>query len=113
MAGEPVVDHVGLVGGVVVADEVDVQLVGDGLVDGDQELAELDRAVTAVEIGDDFAGGDVERGEQAGHPVAGVVVGATFGVPATMGSTGWDRSRACTWDFSSVHSTTAFSGGWW
>ena len=69
----------GLVGGVVVADEVDVQLVGDGLVDGDQELAELDRPVTAVQFGDDCAVGDVERGEQAGDAVADVVVGASLG----------------------------------
>lgn len=49
MAGQPGVDQVCLVGGVVVGDEVDVGFVGDGLVDGDQDLAELDRAVSAVE----------------------------------------------------------------
>jgi hypothetical protein len=32
-------------------------------------------------------------------------------VPGTIGSTGWERFNACTWDFSSVHNTTAFSGG--
>src|SRR6266568_1858563 len=32
-------------------------------------------------------------------------------MPGIIGSTGWDRSRACTWDFSSAHSTTACSGG--
>jgi hypothetical protein len=39
---------------------VHVQVVGDGLVDGDEELAELDRAVLAVQRGDDAAVGDVE-----------------------------------------------------
>ncbi len=31
--------------------------------------------------------------------------------PGSRVHTGWERSSACTWDFSSVHSTTAFSGG--
>ena len=32
-------------------------------------------------------------------------------MPGIIGSTGWDRSRAWTWIFSSTHSTTARSGG--
>ena len=39
--------------------------------------------------------GDVERGEQAGYAVAGVVVGAPLGHAGIIGNTGWDRSRAC------------------
>src|SRR5512144_1334397 len=31
--------------------------------------------------------------------------------PLTIGSEGWVRSSACTEDFSSMHSTIAFSGG--
>src|SRR6516225_8802986 len=31
--------------------------------------------------------------------------------PFFIGSDGWVRSSACTWDFSSMHSTTADSGG--
>jgi hypothetical protein len=47
---------------------VHVQLRGHGLIDRDQELAELDRAVLAVQRGDDTAVGDggrpgVERGD--------------------------------------------------
>jgi hypothetical protein len=52
---------------------------GDGLVDGDQELAELDRAVAAVQRGDHGAVGDVERREQAGGAVAHVVMAAPLG----------------------------------
>ena len=37
------------VGAVVVADQVDVEVVGDGGVDGGQELAELDRAVAPMQ----------------------------------------------------------------
>ena len=33
------------------------------------------------------------------------------GMPGSIGRTGWDRSSACTWDFSSTHSTSARSGG--
>jgi hypothetical protein len=40
---------------------------GHGLVDGGQELAELDGPVPAVQLADDGAVGDVERGEQATH----------------------------------------------
>ncbi len=54
----------GLVGGEVVADQVDVEIVGDGFVDGDQELAELDCAMLGVNCGDDGPVGDVERREQ-------------------------------------------------
>src|SRR6266567_1709662 len=32
-------------------------------------------------------------------------------MPGIIGNTGWDRSRACTWDFSSTHNTTVRSGG--
>jgi hypothetical protein len=32
-------------------------------------------------------------------------------MPGIIGNTGWDRSRAWTWDFSSTQSTTALSGG--
>ena len=79
MACQPVVELVGLVGGVVVAHDVHVEVVGDVLVDRGQELAELDGAVAAVQFGDYLPGGDVERGEQAGHAVTEVVVRASFG----------------------------------
>jgi len=35
------------------------------------------------------------------------------GMPGIIGSTGWDRSSAWIWLFSSTHSTTARSGGLW
>src|SRR5450755_4245037 len=34
-------------------------------------------------------------------------------MPGIIGSTGWERSSAWIWLFSSTHSTTAFSGGSW
>ena len=34
-------------------------------------------------------------------------------MPGSIGNTGWERSSAWIWDFSSTHSTTARSGGLW
>ena len=40
-------------------------------------------------------------------------MGAPFRHARHIGSTGWERSRAWIWAFSSTHSTTALSGGLW
>ena len=61
MAGQPVADGGGLVGAVVVGDQVDVQLGGDGLVDRGEELLELYGPVTSMKLGDRRAVCDVER----------------------------------------------------
>lgn len=66
-------------GGEVVADDVDVQLGRDGLVDGAQELQVLGGPVAAVELADDGAVGDIEGGERTGSAVPGVVVGPALG----------------------------------
>ncbi|MDH6222990.1 hypothetical protein M2283_010342 [Streptomyces pseudovenezuelae] len=73
---QPGFDRRGFVGAVVVDDQVDLQVGGHLLVDPDQELLELRGPVPAVQGRDDFAGGDVERGEQGGQTVADVVLGA-------------------------------------
>ena len=70
-AGDPLVDGGRLVGGKVVTDDVDIQFRGDGLVDRLEELQVLGRPVTAVQLADDGAVGDVEGGEQAGGAVPG------------------------------------------
>jgi len=72
---QPVLDGGRLVGGVVVQDQVQVQVLRDGLVDQLEELQELLMPVAAVGLGDDRAAGQVEGGEQAGRAVADVVVG--------------------------------------
>jgi hypothetical protein len=58
---------------------VDVQFRRDGLVDRGQELAELGRAVLAVQLADHGAVGDVEGGKQAGDAVPEVAVAAPLG----------------------------------
>jgi hypothetical protein len=110
-AGDPLTDGRRLVGGKVVADDVDIQFRRDGLVDRLEELQVLGRPVAAVQLADDSAVGDVEGGEQAGGAVPGESWVRRSGMPGIIGSTGWDRSRACTCVFSSTHSTTARSGG--
>jgi hypothetical protein len=50
----------------VVEHEVNVEAVGDLAVDGLQELLEFDRAVAGVQRADHVAGGDIERGVEAG-----------------------------------------------
>ena len=79
MAGQPLPDEGGLVRGEVVADQVHVQAGRHGVVDPDQELAEFHGTVAAVQGADDGAVSDVERGEQAGRPVPGVVMAAALG----------------------------------
>src|SRR4029450_13838661 len=77
--GQPPLDDVSLGGCVVVADDVYVQIGGDLFVDFDEEFAVLGGTVAAVESADDFPGGHVEGGEEAGDAVSGVVVGAFLG----------------------------------
>jgi IS5 family transposase len=73
--------HLGvLVGGVVVADDVqNLPGVGDG--DFFEEFQESLVPVLGVAGVGDLPGGDVEGGEQAGDPVPGVVVGLPLGDP--------------------------------
>src|SRR3546814_14778398 len=71
-----VADCLGLVRGVVVHDEMDVEVFGDRRFDLVQEATELLRAVAAIAFADDASGGDVERCEQGGHAVALVIMAA-------------------------------------
>src|ERR1019366_6621229 len=82
---QPGVDRGRLVGAVVVADQVHVQVVGDFVVDLGQELLELNRSMPPVDRGDDGPVGNVERGEQVGHSVTYIVVGAPLGHPGHPG----------------------------
>ena len=60
----------------------------------------------------DLAGGDLQRGEQGGGAVPDVVVGLPSPAgPGRIGRIGAVRSSAWIWDFSSIESTTALSGG--
>src|SRR5215217_1705558 len=91
MGPKPFGDRRGLVGGVVVTDQVHIQLGGDLAVQRGQKLLELGGAMAAVDRSVD----QVRRS----------------GSPGIIGSTGAERSSAWIWDFSSTHNTSAFSGG--
>src|SRR6478609_7826659 len=69
------------VGGVVVADQVHIQLGGYLLVQLGQKLLELRGAVAAVDRSVDLAGGYVQGGEQRGDAMAKVVMRASYGQP--------------------------------
>ena len=91
VAVEPAGDCRRFVGGVVVTDQVHVQVGGDVVVQLGEELFELGGSVAAVDGAGDLAGGHVQRGEQGGDAVAQVVVGAPLGHP---GHHRQHRSRA-------------------
>lgn len=63
---------------------------GHFLVELDQELPELLRAVPAVQGADHFAGCDFQRGEQCGGTGADVVVGSPLGNSSLT-----QKTRAC------------------
>ena len=89
---------------------MNVQVGGYLFVDLDQELLELDSAVTGVQRADDLATGEFSS-EQAARAVALVVVGGAGRGAGQIGNVGAVRSSAWIWDFSSTLSTIARSGG--
>ena len=108
---EPGSDLGMLVGGVVVDDEMDIELGRHIGLDVTQEGEKLLMTMARFALGDHRAVEHVESSEQGGRTVAAVVVGHAFNVTEPMGSMGWVRSRAWIWLFSSTQSTTALSGG--
>ena len=74
--GEPISDGLGLVGGDVVHDHVDVEIGGNADFDEVQKGAEFARPMAGEAFADDSAGGGVESREQAEGPVTRVVVRA-------------------------------------
>lgn len=111
MTQQPFLHLLGLVGGVVVTDQMQIQPGGHGLIDGLEEPQELLAAVSAVVLGDDRTTADIERGEQAGRAVPDVGWVILAGVPGMMGRIGAVRSSACIWLFSPTARTSVFSGG--
>jgi len=88
MGEQPVPHRRGLVGGVVVEDEVHLKLGRDLALERRQEALELDRAMAGVQRADHLAGGGVERRDQAAGAVALIVVGGA------RRRAGWRRPRA-------------------
>ena len=80
---EPALDDLGLVGLIVVDDEVDIEALGDGRLDSVEEPAKLNGAVALVTFGDDLSGLGVERCEEGGGAIANIVVGTALDLPRT------------------------------
>ena len=78
--GEPVADQRGLVRGVVVHDEMDIEIARDGGLDLVEELAKLGGAVAGEAFADHLARRNVERREERDRAVAGIVVAAPCGL---------------------------------
>src|SRR5271156_5138555 len=76
MTGQPGSDGRGLVRGIVVEHQVDIEIGRHGDFDRGEELAKFDRAVPLVASADDPAGSDVRSGEQGSRAVALVIMAA-------------------------------------
>ena len=88
MPCEPALHRRRLVGGVIVEDQVEVELRRGRLVDPPQEADELDSTVLEHALADDFALQDLQGGEQTGGTVALVIVGHRAQTPLLQGQSG-------------------------
>src|SRR3982751_4691253 len=75
---QPVADQRGLVRGVVVPDQMHVEIARHTRFDLIEELTEFLCPMARVALADYLAGGDVQRGEQGCRPMPGVVVAASL-----------------------------------
>src|SRR5262245_35065488 len=78
---EPPLDRGRLVSGVVVHDQMDVEVHGDRGVDRVQEPSKLDGPMPAMPFANHAAALSVERRKERGGPVADVVVGPPDALP--------------------------------
>src|SRR5713226_8076096 len=61
--GQPVPDHRAFVGGVIVDDQMNLELLRDRLVNGVKELAKFQAPMTPMTLADHLAGGHVQCGK--------------------------------------------------
>lgn len=74
-----------LVGAVVIHDQMDVEILRDGLLDLAEEAQEFLVPVARLALGDHLASGHVQGSEQGGGAMADVVMGDALDVPQTHG----------------------------
>lgn len=79
VAGEPIADGGRLVRAVVIHHQMNVQVAGNAGVDRAQEFQKPAAAMPPVQLPDDFAGSNIERGKQVGRAMALVIVSAPLG----------------------------------
>lgn len=73
------------VSGVIVHDQVNIQVSRDGVVQPTQECEELLMPVAGFALGENGPGGDVQGGKQSGRPVANVIVDDSLDVTEAHG----------------------------
>ena len=83
-----------LMGGVVVDDQMNIKAFRHGLIDALEELKKFLMTVACLALGQHCAGCDVESGKEGGGAMANIILGHSFHITQSMGSTGWVRSRA-------------------
>ena len=110
-ACEPSSDLGMLVSGVVVGDEMDVELGRDICLDVTQEGEELLVTMAGFALGDDRAVEHVEGSEQGGRAVPLVVVSDAFDVAEPHGQHGLGAFEGLDLALLMTQSTTALSGG--
>ena len=86
--GQPAFDAGMLVGGVVVDDEVDIEVRGHVGVNVFQEAQELLVAMTRPALGEDPAGDDIQGREEGGGAVANIAVRDAFDITQPEGQEG-------------------------
>ncbi len=111
MFGEPGQHLRMFVGGISVEDGVDHLAGRDGPLDGCDEADELLMPMARHAAADDLAFEHAERGEQGRRAVAFVIVREGCAFPPLQRKTGWVRSSAWIWLFSSMETTAAWRGG--
>src|SRR5262245_66255118 len=85
---EPALDRGGLMGGVVVEDEMQIEIGGGLSIDQPEEAQELPVPMARQARADDLAVQHAESGEQGGGAVALVVVGHGAGAALLHGQSG-------------------------
>src|SRR5579864_5253606 len=83
--GEPSANRGRLVRTVVIQNQVYVERLRHGLIDGVEKLTEFHAPVPPVELADDFPGLDIQGGEQRSSAVPRVVVSTAFHLAGAQG----------------------------
>ena len=111
MVGQPFQNFGMFVGRVVIDHRMNDLSGRDCALDRVEEFDEFGVGVPGHASADDGAVQDVEGGKQGGRAVAFVVVGQSRAFSRLQRKSGWVRSSAWIWLFSSIETTTAWAGG--
>src|SRR5512145_1962351 len=83
VASQPPMNHRGLMGAVIVHDQMDLKFLGHLFIDGVEELAKFHRPMPSVKLSDHFAAFGLQGSKQRSDPVSSVVMGAPLHLTGT------------------------------